>query len=383
MKIVYCTDSICYLGGIQNVTITKANGLAQMGHQVWIIVTDNKYPPLHSVDPKVQVINLDINYFEDDWKSKFYVIKSILIKRKKHKKAIAKVLNDINPDIIISTGTSEKNFLPNIRLNSTPIFIREIHFQKGYRLSHARSLFEKIMAIIGNWYDYSWNINKYDQIVILTNEDKELNWKNNSKVSVISNPVTFDTNIKTAPLTNKKIITAGRHVYQQNYKFLINTWKIVDQKHPDWQLEIWGDGVLKNELSKLINTLGLNNKVLLMGYTNDVISQMQKASGYVLSSLFEGMPLVLIEAMSCGLPIVSYTCRCGPKDLIEHGKNGFLCEVNDETKLAEYICSIIEDDRLRIRMGQASKKKSEEFRIEKIATQWINLFQTLINNKNK
>ena len=383
MKIVYCTDSICYLGGIQNVTITKANGLAQMGHQVWIIVTDNKYPPLHSVDPKVQVINLDINYFEDDWKSKFYVIKSILIKRKKHKKAIAKVLNDINPDIIISTGTSEKNFLPNIRLNSTPIFIREIHFQKGYRLSHARSLFEKIMAIIGNWYDYSWNINKYDQIVILTNEDKELNWKNNSKVSVISNPVTFDTNIKTAPLTNKKIITAGRLVYQQNYKFLINTWKIVDQKHPDWQLEIWGDGVLKNELSKLINTLGLNNKVLLMGYTNDVISQMQKASGYVLSSLFEGMPLVLIEAMSCGLPIVSYTCRCGPKDLIEHGKNGFLCEVNDETKLAEYICSIIEDDRLRIRMGQASKKKSEEFRIEKIATQWINLFQTLINNKNK
>lgn len=383
MKIVYCTDSICYLGGIQNITITKANGLAQMGHQVWIIVTDNKYPPLHPVDPKAQVINLDINYFEDDWKSKFYVIKSILIKRKKHKKAIAKVLNDINPDIIISTGTSEKNFLPNIRLNSTPIFIREIHFQKGYRLSHARSLFEKIMAIIGNWYDYSWNINKYDQIVILTNEDKELNWKNNSKVSVISNPVTFDTNIKTAPLTNKKIITAGRLVYQKNHKSLINAWKIVDQKHPDWQLEIWGDGALKNELSKQINTLGLNNKVLLMGYTNDIISRMLQASGCVLSSLYEGISLVLIEAMSCGLPVISYSCQCGPKDLIKHGKNGFLCKVNDETKLAEYICSIIEDDKLRIRMGQASKKKSEEFRIEKIATQWINLFQTLINNKNK
>lgn len=340
MKIVYCTDSICYLGGIQNITITKANGLAQMGLQVWIIVTDNKHPPLHPVDPKVQVINLDINYFEDDWKSKFYVIKSILIKRKKHKKAIAKVLNDINPDIIISTGTSEKNFLPNIRLNSTPIFIREIHNQKGYRLSHARSLFEKIMAIIGNWYDYSWNINKYDQIVILTNEDKELNWKNNSKVSVINNPVTFDTNIKTAPLTNKKIITAGRLVYQKNHKSLINAWKIVNQKHPDWQLEIWGDGALKNELSKLINTLGLNNKVLLMGYTNDIISRMLQASGCVLSSLYEGISLVLIEAMSCGLPVISYSCQCGPKDLIEHGKNGFLCEVNDETKLAEYIVSI-------------------------------------------
>lgn len=383
MKIVYCTDSICYLGGIQNITITKANGLAQIGHQVWIIVTDNKYSPLHPVDPKVQVINLDINYFEDDWKSKFYVIKSILIKRKKHKKAIAKVLNDINPDVIISTGTSEKNFLPNIRLNSTPIFIREIHNQKGYRLLHARSLFEKIMAIIGNWYDYSWNINKYDQIVVLTNEDKELNWKNNSKVSVISNPVTFDTNIKTAPLTNKKIITAGRLVHQKNYKSLINAWKIVNQKHPDWQLEIWGDGVLKNELSKQINTLGLNNKVLLMGYINDIISRMLQASGCVLSSLYEGISLVLIEAMSCGLPIVSYACQCGPKDLIDHGKNGFLCEVNDEKKLAEHICNIIEDNALRIRMGQASKEKSEEFKIEKIATKWVALFQFLINNKNK
>lgn len=383
MKIVYCTDSICYPGGIQNITITKANGLAQMGHQVWIIVTDNKYPPLHPVDPKVQVINLNINYFEDDWKSKFYVIKSILIKRRKHKKAISRILNDINPDVVISTGTSEKNFLPNIRLNSIPVFIREIHNQKGYRLSHARSLFGKIMAIIGNWYDYSWNINKYDQIVILTNEDKELNWRNNNKVCVISNPVTLATDIKTSSLTNKKFITAGRLVHQKNHKSLINAWKIVNQKHPDWHLEIWGDGALKNELSKQINTLGLNNKVLLMGYTNDVISQMQKASGYALSSLFEGMPLVLIEAMSCGLPIVSYTCQCGPKDLIEHGKNGFLCEVNDEIKLAEYICSIIEDDKLRIKMGQASKKKSEEFKIEKIATQWTELFQTLINNKNK
>ena len=195
--------------------------------------------------------------------------------------------------------------------------------------------------------------------------------------------MTFDTNIKTAPLTDKKFITAGRLVHQKNHKSLINAWKIVNQKHPDWLLEIWGDGALKNELSKQIHTLGLNNKVLLKGYTNDIISQMQKVSGYVLSSLFEGMPLVLTEAMSCGLPIVSYTCQCGPKDLIDHGKNGFLCEVNDEKKLAEYICTIIEDDKLRINMGKASKEKSEEFKIEKIATKWVTLFQLLINNKNK
>ncbi len=381
MKIVYCTDSICYLGGIQNVTITKANGFAQMGHQVWIIVTDNKYPPLHPIDPKVQVINLDINYFEDDWKSKFYVIKSILIKRKQHKKAISKLLNEIKPNVVISTGTSEKNFLAKIQIESKPVFIREIHSLKNYRLAHARTFIDKITAIFGDWYDYSWNIKNYDQIVVLTNEDKEINWKNNNKVCVIGNPITIP--IESSTLTSYKFITAGRLVYIKNHQSLINAWKIVNQKHPDWQLEIWGDGPLKNKLLEQINNLGLDHKVLLKGYTNDIISQMLRASGCILSSLYEGISLVLIEAMSCGLPLISYACPCGPKELIDHGKNGFLCEVNNEIKLAEYICTIIEDNTLRIKMGQASKKKAEEFQLDRILTKWINLFQTLINNKNK
>lgn len=381
MKIVYCTDSICYLGGIQNVTITKANGFAQMGHQVWIIVTDNKYPPLHPIDPKVQVINLDINYFEDDWKSKFYVIKSIFIKRKQHKKAISKLLNEIKPNVVISTGTSEKNFLAKIQIESKPVFIREIHSLKNYRLAHARTFIDKITAIFGDWYDYSWNIKNYDQIVVLTNEDKEINWKNNNKVCVIGNPITIP--IESSTLTSYKFITAGRLVYIKNHQSLINAWKIVNQKHPDWQLEIWGDGPLKNKLLEQINNLGLDHKVLLKGYTNDIISQMLRASGCILSSLYEGISLVLIEAMSCGLPLISYACPCGPKELIDHGKNGFLCEVNNEIKLAEYICTIIEDNTLRIKMGQASKKKAEEFQLDRILTKWINLFQTLINNKNK
>lgn len=381
MKIVYCTDSICYPGGIQNITITKANGLAQMGHQVWIIVTDNKYPPLHPIDPKVQVINLDINYFEDDWKSKFYVIKSILIKRKQHKKAISKLLNEIKPNVVISTGTSEKNFLAKIQIESKPVFIREIHSLKNYRLAHARTFIDKITAIFGDWYDYSWNIKNYDQIVVLTNEDKEINWKNNNKVCVIGNPITIP--IESSTLTSYKFITAGRLVYIKNHQSLINAWKIVNQKHPDWQLEIWGDGPLKNKLLEQINNLGLDHKVLLKGYTNDIISQMLRASGCILSSLYEGISLVLIEAMSCGLPLISYACPCGPKELIDHGKNGFLCEVNNEIKLAEYICTIIEDNTLRIKMGQASKKKAEEFQLDRILTKWINLFQTLINNKNK
>ena len=102
MKIVYCTDSICYAGGIQRITIAKANALSQIeGNEVWIIVTDNKQKPVLPINPEVHIIDLDINYFEDDWKSKLHVIKGILIKRKQHRKKLKTVLNQINPDIVI------------------------------------------------------------------------------------------------------------------------------------------------------------------------------------------------------------------------------------------------------------------------------------------
>ena len=154
MKIVYCTDSICYAGGIQRITIAKANALAQIeGNEVWIIVTDNKQKPVLPIDTKVHIINLYINYFEDDWKSKYHILKGILIKRKQHKKKLENVLNQINPDIVISTGTSEKNFLPKIKVNSTPRFIREIHNTKNYRMLAATNLFEKILAILGDLFD--------------------------------------------------------------------------------------------------------------------------------------------------------------------------------------------------------------------------------------
>ena len=132
MKIAYCTDSICYAGGIQRVTIAKANKLA-LKNEVWIIVTDNKDKPVFPLSTKVHLVNCDINYFEDDWKSRFYILKGIIYKRKQHKKRLKEILNQIQPDIVISTGTSEKNFLPYLSVSSHPVFIREIHSNKNYR----------------------------------------------------------------------------------------------------------------------------------------------------------------------------------------------------------------------------------------------------------
>ena len=378
MKIVYCTDTICYPGGIQRVTIAKANALADLpGNEVWIVVTDNKrLTPVLPVSEKVSVVDLRIDYYSNDWKSRWYILEGILIKRKRHRRELERFLNQINPDVVISTGTSEKYFLPLLKVASSPAHVREIHFSKDYRRRAAQGWFEKTLAILGDFADYHIHIWRYDHIVLLTEEDKQLHWSFDHRISVIPNPVIFFP-VSPSSLQNKTVIAVGRLVYQKNFESLIRSWAFVHQQHEDWILEIWGDGKLKSRLQEQINLNRLEEVVLLKGYTDDILSKYAKASFLVCSSLFEGFGLMILEAMSAGLPIISYACPCGPKDLVRENDNGFLVQPQDEKLLAERICRLIEDDDLRQKMGASARESAKDYDIEKITKMWMNLFVSL------
>lgn len=384
MKIVYCTDSVCYPGGIQRITIAKANALADIdGNEVWIVVTDNKQPtPVLPIYEKVHLIDLDVNYFEDDWKSKLHVLKGIFVKRREHQQKLKELLDSILPNVVISTGTSEKNFLPRLNIASHPAFIREIHCTANYRQLAANGWFDKLSAWVGDILDYRIFIKRYDKIVVLTNEDKKLHWKDNDKVVVIPNPLTVQHD-KRSTLTNKTVITAGRLVTVKNFASLIRAWVIVHQSHPDWRLEIWGEGNLKTELQRQIDLEGLKENVQLMGYTDDIISKFAEASLFVCSSLFEGFPLVVIEAMSCGLPVVSYSCPCGPKGIITESKDGFLVSIGDEQTMAERIIYLIEHLDSRLTMGREALYKSKQYSIDNIIRKWIVLFNDLLQDETE
>jgi len=380
MRIVYCLNSIRYLGGIQHVTIVKANALAEIeGNEVYIIVTDNKDGVLcQPLSPKVRLVDLDVNYYSDDWKSRWNVLTGIFVKRREHKRRLAKALNEIQPDIVISVGQAEKNMLPSIHGDWKTI--RELHFMKNYRMMSASTLMDKVMAVCGDLYDYHYKIFKYDRIVVLTNEDKDVNWNGNYRMTVIPNPTTFSGG-GVSSLSVKTVIATGRLARQKNFSSLIRAFKLVATKHPDWHLEIYGEGGEKTELQSLINTLGLAGNVFLKGYTSNVQRKMLDASCFVLSSLYEGLPLVMVEAMSCGLPVVSYACPCGPKDIISEGVDGFLVPVGDEAALADRICRLIEDKDLRLRMGRAAKEKANKYRLENVIPMWMDLFNRLLEQK--
>ncbi len=381
MKIVYCLNSISYIGGIERVTIVKANALAELlENEVYIIVTDNKQNTfIHPLSPKVHLIDLDVNYYRDDWKSRWHVLKGIVIKREEHKRKLTTALKKIQPDIVVSVGQAEKYFLPSIQGNWKKI--RELHYEKNYRKRIADTFLQKISAYLSDWYDYKIKIKQYDKIVVLTQEDKLKNWKGYNNVVAIPNPISFISE-HSATLEEKKIISVGRLTRQKNYSSMIRAFREVVDKYPDWTLEIYGDGVERGKLEQLIKDLSLSNNVILKGFTSDVKGEMLKTSIFVLSSIFEGFALVLLEAMQIGLPIVSYACPCGPKDIIKEGEDGFLVQVNDEKTLADRICKLIENKDLRQRMGKLAKENVQRYNIDNIITIWMKNFNTLLNTKH-
>ena len=380
MKIVYCVNSIRYLGGIQRVTVVKANALAEIpGNEVYVVVTDNKAgPEIHKLSPKVHLIDLDINYYNRNQERS--MLTNLIVGMAKgipHKKALSRVLRQINPDVVISVGMSEKFMLTSMRNRSWKI-IREFHSEKNYRSKHAYSLFKKIQGKLSDFYEFHYADKKFDRIVVLTDEDKETNWQGWDNVSVVPNPVSFKCDTPSS-LTEKSVISMGRLEHVKNFSSLISAFKIVAKKHPDWILKIFGDGSLRESLQNQINENGLQNNVFLMGFSNDMESALRQSSIFAFSSLVEGFALVIVEAMECGVPAVSYQCPCGPKDIITDGNDGYLVPVNDEQMLAEKICDLIEDENLRRQMASEARLRAQYYHVESIAQRWMKLFEEVVS----
>ncbi len=380
MKIVYCIDTIYYMGGIELVTIAKANALAEIpGNQVWIAVADNRYSAMTRLK-RVSVLDLAVHYYENDGRGYWRDLFDLWKKRKYHRRRLEQMLNDINPDVVISTGLSARNFLAKIKLKSNPVYIREIHFSRLYRQQHASSMMGKLFAKYSEIRDYTFAIRDYDKIVVLTEAEKAGAWAHWDKVTVVPNPI-LKQEKNHSQCTNKVAVTAARLVWVKNFDALINIWAKIVQRHSDWTLQIWGMGSEKENLERQIERLGLKNHVLLMGYTPDVQEQMAKASIFVLTSRTEGFSLVAIEAMSVGIPSVVYDCPGGLRHVVKDGETGFLVPMNNEDAFVEKVCTLIEDEELRKVMGQAAIKDVEQYRMEKIVRRWMELFQDLLEKK--
>lgn len=375
MKILYNIAGTYRSGGMERVLANKANWLVQNGYEVVIVTTDQRNEqPFFPLDNRIICYDLGIGYEENNGKSFINKLVYYPIKQYKHRKRLEALLHKIKPDITISMMCNDVSILPCIKDGSKKIL--EIHFSKFKRLQYARRGLWRIADIYRNLQEEKL-VRQFDRFVVLTEEDRGY-WGDLCNMQVIPNARTY-TFEKPATLTNKVVMAVGRYDYQKGFDRLIDAWAIVCSKFVDWKLEIIGDGNLRSDMLKQIESKGLNEQIILKRIpANEMKEAYMNASIFVLSSRYEGLPMVLLEAQAAGLPIVSFACKCGPKDVVKDGIDGYLVEEGDVNALASRLISLMDDEITRKKMGFVAFSRSDRYAEESVMAKWVDLFDKVL-----
>lgn len=377
MKIVYCILGTFNSGGMERVLANKTNYLAKLGHDISIITTDQKNrKPYFDLDESIKQIDLGINYTENNSSGLLKKLFDYPKKQALHKKLLTEQLLAIQPEICVSLFDHEVDLLPEIKDGSKKIV--EIHFSRFKRLQYGRKGIWKIIDSYRSKKDLK-TVQKYDKFVVLTEEDKSY-WGDLPNIIVIPNANSFPVSQR-SNLTSKHVIAVGRYDYQKRFEDLVDVWKIVHQQEPDWKLNIFGKGPEKENLQNQINKLGLEKTLILQEPVRNIDQQYLDSSMIAMTSRYEGLPMALLEAQASGLPMISYACKCGPRDIIQEGKNGYLLEEEDKAGMANKILELIRDPELRDTMGQHAFEMSGDFSEAAVMKKWIQLFNDALNRR--
>lgn len=381
LKIAYCLPSLYIPGGMERVLTIKANYFADvLGYDVTLILTDGKgKEPFYPLSSRIKIMQLDVD-FETLWHQPLYKKALIFLQKQRlYKRRLTEALMRLRPDITISMLRREINFINSIADGS--IKIGELHVNKN----NYRTLEEKgqnfVKRILSSLWMHQLNrsLKKLSRFVILTHEDRE-NWNYLPNTAVIPNPLPFFPEEQSA-CDGKEVIAVGRYVYQKGFDLLIEAWRIVAEQHPDWQLRIYGSGD-RSEYMRLKKKYELNS-LHLEGETTEITKYYCKSSIFVLSSRYEGFGMVITEAMACGVPVVSFACPCGPRDIIKDQEDGLLVQNGNVRQLAEKICYLIEHEEQRKQMGNQARMNVGRFHIDVIANQWKELFESAIKEDKR
>lgn len=345
-------------GGAERVVCNLANYLTASQHQVTISVLrgdDDTY----SLEKNVSKQYLQLGYYKER-KSRLYRLKEILtvVKFLKHLPKGTLLVSflelPVAYSLILRRFYTQKLIICE---RNNPLF-----YSKGYQ-----RIFEKLAhkadgcvcqtKAIMDWY--------------LPALDEKAKW------AVIPNALSKDVLDSTpSPLNGHLIMSMGRLEPQKNQRMLIEAFAEIASDFPEYELSIYGKGPLETELKKQIEDLGIENKVHLPGFTNDVVSAYRQSSMFVLTSEHEGMPNVLAEAMAMGLPCISTDCGGGgARELIQDGINGLLIKRGDKEDLLKSMRYLLKDPGYANHLRQQALKIRKQLTPETIHLKWMEFFE--------
>jgi glycosyltransferase involved in cell wall biosynthesis len=357
-KLLYITNGINGSGGLERVLSIKASYFAeQLGYEVHILVLNKAHENrFYDFSSKIKYHSISVNgnpisYFV------------------KYKRGVQDLVTLLKPDVISVCDDGLKAFFIPQFLKTNAKLIYERHVSKLIEMRDDFG-FGKRMTIHLKWWMMEKLAKKYDRFVVLTAGNKN-EWTSLRNMQVIANPLSFYPN-RCSSLDQKVVICVGKISYQKGQDLLVKAWEKVHQTHPDWQLHLYG----KENLS-FLDTSNLSNNIKYFSPEKNIEQKYLESSIYVMSSRFEGFGMVLIEAMACGVPCVSFACDYGPSDIITNQKDGYVVPDKNVLELINQINTLIEESELRKQFGQAAKENVKRYAIVNIAQQWDELFKSL------
>lgn len=375
MNIVYILPSLEKMGGAERIITEKADYLIKhFGYKVCIICLfqNEDSPNALSLSKSIRQINLGIQY-HTQYRYKYPIrllVKKRIIRDMRNK--LSKIIYSIAPDIIIGVSYSQADLVCSIPNRAKKII--ECHEPKSLIISsiYSGSYISKLYA---KWI-YIRTIEKKADLVVTLTKDDQLQWHNVKRTEVIPNfsPMQIKQH---STCKKKRVIAVGRLHQEKGFDRLISIWASISAKYTDWQLDIYGDGIIKDQLIQIIQKNNVKN-ICLRGGSQNISEEYANSSICAVTSYFEGFSLVILEAMKHGVPCIAFDCPNGPRNIIEDGKNGFLIEDGNNSLYIEKLCTLIESEQLRQHFSKASIERSKYFDTDNIMLKWKNLFEELV-----
>lgn len=346
MKIAIFVNDLSNRNGTERAVTNLANILIEK-YEVTILSGRLESEVKFDLHPNIRIINLNLPEIKKTKIQRFFYYIALLKKIKQ--------LKDYN--YIVGTTHLLNIFLVLFSIKKTKIIACE-HMSNTV-----------VKGIVNKIRKHCYK--KVDKLVVLTKADYNyyIKFIKEDKLRIIPNSLSFINNEKNL-LINKNMIAVGRLTKQKGFDLLLESIKIVKEEVKDWIIEIYGEGEEEEELLKKIKKYEIENIVKIKKPVKNIQQKYLESSIYLLSSRWEGLPMVLIEALECGLPIISFDCPTGPSEIIENDKNGFLILPQDINNFAEQIVKLVKNPDLRNKMGIESKKIAKNYSKENIRQKW-------------
>lgn len=381
MKIVFITESLVPVGGTEKILTEKANYLADSFNYDVTIITctqPNNQPNAFPLSKNVKQVNLCVHYYRQyhySYPKRFWIKRNT---DKELKKKITISIQQLTPDCIISTVGFRADIICTLKCKAAKIIeCHEARYFVKADIDRCRSFFSHIYMDFYQRKKYLRTVEKKaDVVVTLTDGDKHL-WRKAKRVEVIPNFSTMHVS-QYSDYKSKRIIAVGRLSPEKGYERLLEIWGLIWHVYPDWSLDIFGEGKLRDKLNTTIRKKGLKN-IYIHNATPNISQEYAKSSIYVMTSHLEGFGLALLEALKHGIPCIAFDCPFGPSNLIKENQCGYLIEDGNIPRFVEKLSSLMRNENTRKSFSSEAIERAKVYSVESVMNCWKQLFESIVS----